>query len=219
MEDYQKQILLTTLSRSGSCLVRVEGTSMWPFIRGGDEAIIKRCGHVPAVASVVAFFVGDRSAAESAWHADRWQTHDHWPSRRGRHLSQWKRFYFGEPRPQSISGREGDLQAVGTGAHRCFSCQRGELPVRHVARHSRGGSSRAIRVSPGRTARGGHHDGRRFSQAAATLVGSLGGKRGVHRRVAKDADSTRRKPLCSFSPRTPRLRGENLFEFTAGGAP
>jgi hypothetical protein len=60
MKPEQKRMLLAALKDHGECLVRVEGTSMWPSIREGDAVQIRAAQGHPRIGSVAAFFNQDQ---------------------------------------------------------------------------------------------------------------------------------------------------------------
>jgi hypothetical protein len=55
-----KAAFLEAIIRSGSCALRVEGQSMWPFIKSGDLVTIVPCKKMPDIGSVAAVFDHDQ---------------------------------------------------------------------------------------------------------------------------------------------------------------
>lgn len=60
MNRDQKEMFLAAIAQHGKCRVTVSGTSMWPFVRTGDEVTVVRIQERPALGEVVAFFVQDQ---------------------------------------------------------------------------------------------------------------------------------------------------------------
>lgn len=52
--DHQ-EMLRAALNELGSCDVKVEGASMWPFIQPGNTVTVCRCSKKPLLGTVVAF--------------------------------------------------------------------------------------------------------------------------------------------------------------------
>jgi hypothetical protein len=60
VQPEHKAAFLEAISRTGSCAIRVEGKSMWPFIRSGDLVTIVPCKKIPVIGSVAAVFNNDQ---------------------------------------------------------------------------------------------------------------------------------------------------------------
>lgn len=56
MTENQKDMFLRALNEFGSCNVRVNGSSMWPFIRNNDILCINQQFKKPQLGMVIAFF-------------------------------------------------------------------------------------------------------------------------------------------------------------------
>jgi hypothetical protein len=60
VQPEHKAAFLEAISRNGSCTIRVEGRSMWPFIKSGDLVTIVPCKKMPVIGSAVAVFNHDQ---------------------------------------------------------------------------------------------------------------------------------------------------------------
>lgn len=102
MKITHKEMLLEILNKFNRCEVIVGGTSMWPFIRDGDTASIKkREPFTPSLGMVVAFFSGEQLII----HRIVWC--------RKMANDKWKILVHGDASPFSISRINSD-QIIGT---------------------------------------------------------------------------------------------------------
>ncbi len=91
MESSHRIMVCQALSQHKKCTVKVEGTSMWPFIKPGDRVTIKNNFAKPIVGSVVAFFIENQLVIHRVI----------WFIRRG--PKTWNVFVHGDSSPFSFS--------------------------------------------------------------------------------------------------------------------
>jgi len=123
-------MLLAALDEHGECRARVEGTSMWPFIRPTDQIVIRRPGPKPQLGDVTAFFVGDQLVAHRI------------VGRRRDNRGAWHVWVHGDSMPGScVRMNWGELAGVVTAIVRdgktralwfCFPCRLFAIPIGFV---------------------------------------------------------------------------------------
>ena len=100
MDKEQKNMLIAALDECGECTVRVEGTSMWPFIRSGDRVVLHRSRNVPPQnGAVIGFFIDNQLVIHRI------------AARRRLRDGQWRLVVLGDSMPGSRSEIEAGVVA------------------------------------------------------------------------------------------------------------
>ena len=60
VQPEQKAAFIEAVLKNGTCTMRIEGQSMWPFIKSGDLVTIVSCKKMPVIGSVAAVFNHDQ---------------------------------------------------------------------------------------------------------------------------------------------------------------